>query len=228
MFLTACSWGSLLEGEKGEHLCWSYPWSWTLLLGGSALVTSSDGALRGAEGVWLLCGGPYLFLATTIYIYIYIYIYICVCVYIYIYIAAVVRMMQKVLPCDRIVSLIVSKTDYLQALGGVLNPHVATPTHKLQYTVGINPNSDCFYCLSTRFSCYASFNCDSFILTVWSVQILSCQTSAAAHRSFSLPAVVCGYNAQCNSHTSTLHISSHYWCIQLQQLWIHLKHQVLQ
>ncbi len=79
------------------------------------------------------------------------YIYI----YIYIYIAAVVRMMQKVLPCDRIVSLIVSKTDYLQALGGVLNPHVATPTHKLQYTVGINPHSDCFYCLSTRFSCYA-------------------------------------------------------------------------
>ncbi len=75
-------------------------------------------------------------------------------------------MMQKVLPCDRIVSLIVSKTDYLQALGDVLNPHVATPTHKLQYTVGINPHSDCFYCLSTRFSCYASFNCDSFILTV--------------------------------------------------------------
>ncbi len=107
----------------------------------------------------------------TVYIYIYIYIYIyslslSLYIYIYIYIAAVVRMMQKVFPCDRIISLIVSKTDYLQALGGVLNPHVATPTHKLQNTVGINPHSDCFYCLSTRFSCYASFNCDSFILSV--------------------------------------------------------------
>jgi len=34
-------------------------------------------------------------------------------------IAAVARNMQKVLPCGRIIPLIASKTDYLQALGYV-------------------------------------------------------------------------------------------------------------
>lgn len=35
------------------------------------------------------------------------------------------------LPYNIIISLIASKTDYLQALGCGLKPHAATPTHKL-------------------------------------------------------------------------------------------------
>ncbi len=112
--------------------------------------------------------GSYVFGHRPIaYIYVYcIYIYTYIYIYIYIYIAAVVRMMQK--------SISLWQNHFIDSFQNRLSTNTwrcfkstcsHTDTQATEHC-GINPHSDCFYCLSTRFSCYASFNCDSFILSV--------------------------------------------------------------